>query len=254
MEYLVNAFYTGGAAMTKQVLAQGRPEVRQAVPAEPARHGAQGAARVARGASAEPGRLSQGLPEGEVRLRRFGVGRLEPPAAGPPRTGMAEATTSSRFGKRVRSGAATAAMLLPGGGWLVLFFLVPLYYVFLFSTGQRWQGVTKAAAFVNGELTSFSWDLWGQLLGPDLRLDVLGASVTMPLWVVGFIEAGLLALALLGGRLGRYGRYVSPDRDRAARAAVHRDPVGARPPPHRRASPRRTTRRCRCSSGRSRCR
>jgi len=123
---------------------------------------------------------------------------------------MASSTPSSRLGRRVRSGAGTAAMLLPGGGWLLLFFLVPLYYVFLFSTGQRWQGVTKAAAFVNGELTSFSWDLWGQLLGPDLKLDVLGASGTMPLWVFGFVEAGLLALALLGGRLGRYGRFVSP--------------------------------------------
>ncbi|MFN8223795.1 MAG: ABC transporter permease [Gaiellales bacterium] len=101
-------------------------------------------------------------------------------------------------------------MLLPAGGWLVLFFLVPLYYVFLFSTGVRWQGVTKAAALINGELTSFSWDLWQQLLGPDVDLSVVGQTVSLPLWVVGLGQVGLLALALLGGRFGRGGRFVVP--------------------------------------------
>ena len=116
----------------------------------------------------------------------------------------------SSTGTKVRSGAGTTAMLLPGGGWLILFFLVPLYYVFLFSTGLRWAGVTKAAAFVNGELTSFSWDLWSQLLGPDVRLEVLGAGIMSPLWLLGIVEIVLLTLALAGGRLGRAGRVVVP--------------------------------------------
>jgi spermidine/putrescine transport system permease protein len=101
-------------------------------------------------------------------------------------------------------------MLLPGAGWLTLFFLVPLYYVFLFSTGQRWQGVTRAAAVVNGELTNFSWDLWRQLVAPDVTLGVLGGSVSLPLWAVGLIEALLLGLALFGGRLGTAARVVVP--------------------------------------------
>ena len=53
---------------------------------------------------------------------------------------------------------------------LLAFFVAPLYYVFLFSTGQRYQGVTKAAAFINGELTSFSWDRWRELLGSEVSI------------------------------------------------------------------------------------
>ena len=61
---------------------------------------------------------------------------------------------------------------------LIAFFLAPLYYVFLFSTGQRYQGVTKAAALINGELTSFSWDRWRELLGTDVTVRLLNVSAT----------------------------------------------------------------------------
>jgi len=111
--------------------------------------------------------------------------------------------------RRRRRSLSTYLLLSPGIVVLIAFFIAPLYYVFLFSTGQRYQGVTKAAAFINGELTSFSWDRWGELLGVDVSIDVLGASFTTPLWVLGVAEALLLAGTLRGMRLPRFGREVT---------------------------------------------
>ena len=91
---------------------------------------------------------------------------------------------------------------------LIAFFLAPLYYVFLFSTGQRYQGVTKAAALINGELTAFSWDRWRELLGTDVSVRVLGASLTMPLWLLGVLAVALLVGVLRGSRLPRSGTAV----------------------------------------------
>ena len=123
---------------------------------------------------------------------------------------VAEAPTAPPAPPRRRRGRSLSTYLLlsPGIVVLIAFFIAPLYYVFLFSTGQRYQGVTKAAAFINGELTSFSWDRWGELLGVDVSIDVLGASFTTPLWVLGVAEALLLTGTLRGMRLPRYGREV----------------------------------------------
>jgi spermidine/putrescine transport system permease protein len=109
--------------------------------------------------------------------------------------------------RRPRS-LSTYLLLSPGIVVLLAFFVAPLYYVFLFSTGQRYQGVTKAAALINGELTSFSWDRWSELLGTQVTLNAFGASPSMPLWVLGLIETALLTGALRGGRLPLYGRQV----------------------------------------------
>ena len=91
---------------------------------------------------------------------------------------------------------------------LLAFFLAPLYYVFLFSTGERYQGVTKAAASINGELTSFSWARWSELLGTDVAVRVLGGSVTMPLWILGVCELALLTGVLRGSRVPQHGGKV----------------------------------------------
>ncbi len=91
---------------------------------------------------------------------------------------------------------------------LLAFFLAPLYYVFLFSTGERYQGVNKAAAAINGELTSFSWDRWRELLGTDVTVRLLGATVTTPLWILGLCELALLAGVLRGARVPRHGGKV----------------------------------------------
>ena len=110
--------------------------------------------------------------------------------------------------RRRRGSLSTYLLLSPTVVVLLAFFVAPLYYVFLFSTGQRYQGVTKAAALINGELTSFSWDRWRELLGTEVTVSGLGLSPSMPLWVLGLIAIALLTGALRGARLPRFGREV----------------------------------------------
>jgi spermidine/putrescine transport system permease protein len=117
-------------------------------------------------------------------------------------------TTAAPRRRRLRGSLSTYLLLSPAFVVLIAFFVAPLYYVFLFSTGQRYQGVTKAAALINGELTSFSWARWGELLNTDVSLKVFGASTTVPLWVLAVIAIALFAGALRGSRLPRYGREV----------------------------------------------
>jgi spermidine/putrescine transport system permease protein len=121
---------------------------------------------------------------------------------------VAEVVHSPPSRRRRSRSLSTYLLLSPGIVVLLAFFVAPLYYVFLFSTGQRYQGVTKAAALINGELTSFSWDRWGELLGTDVTVKAFGASPSMPLWVLALIEIALLTGALRGGSLPRYGRAV----------------------------------------------
>jgi spermidine/putrescine transport system permease protein len=116
-----------------------------------------------------------------------------PPAAPAPRR------------RRRGTSLSTYALLGPGLAVLLAFFLAPLYYVFLFSTGERYQGVTKAAAVINGELTSFSWDRWRELLGTDTTVHLLNATVTTPLWILGVCELALLVGVLRGSRVPQHG-------------------------------------------------
>jgi spermidine/putrescine transport system permease protein len=124
-------------------------------------------------------------------------------------TEVSEVTGTPAPRRRRRRGSLSTYLLLsPTVVVLLAFFVAPLYYVFLFSTGQRYQGVTKAAALINGELTSFSWDRWSELLGTQVTISGLGLSPSMPLWVLGLIAVALLTGALRGARLPRYGREV----------------------------------------------
>src|SRR5882757_6402022 len=110
--------------------------------------------------------------------------------------------------RRRRGSLATYLLLSPGIVVLLAFFVAPLYYVFLFSTGQRYQGVTKAAAVINGELTSFSWDRWRELLGTDTTVHLLNATVITPLWILGVCELALLVGVLRGSRVPHHGGKV----------------------------------------------
>ncbi len=110
--------------------------------------------------------------------------------------------------RRRRGSLSTYLLLSPGIVVLLAFFVAPLYYVFLFSTGQRYQGVTKAAAVINGELTSFSWARWSELLGTRVTVSGFGLSPSMPLWVLGIIAVALLTGTLRGNRLPRFGHEV----------------------------------------------
>src|SRR6478752_2502999 len=123
-------------------------------------------------------------------------------------TEVSEVTGSPAPPPRRRRGHRTLSsylLLSPMIVVLLAFFVAPLYYVFLFSTGERYQGVTKAAASINGELTSFSWDRWSELLGTDITVRLFNATLTMPLWVFGLGELALLAGVLRGSRLPRHG-------------------------------------------------
>jgi spermidine/putrescine transport system permease protein len=119
-----------------------------------------------------------------------------PPAAPAPRR------------RRRRTSLSTYVLLGPGLAVLLAFFLAPLYYVFLFSTGERYQGVNKAAAAINGELTSFSWDRWRELLSTHVDVRLLNVSVTTPLWVLGLCELLLLVGVLRGSRVPQHGGKV----------------------------------------------
>jgi spermidine/putrescine transport system permease protein len=110
--------------------------------------------------------------------------------------------------RRRRTSLSTYVLLGPGMAVLLAFFLAPLYYVFLFSTGERYQGVTKAAATINGELTSFSWDRWRELLGVDVTVRLLPLKATIPFWVLGVCAALLMVGVLRGSRLPRHGGKV----------------------------------------------
>ena len=146
--------------------------------------------------------------------------------------------------RRRRPTLSTYLLLGPALAVLLAFFLAPLYYVFLFSTGERYQGVTKAAASINGELTSFSWDRWRELLATDITVHLFNATVTMPLWVFGLAELALLAGVLRGSRLPRHGGKVVVGLAGRARAC--------RSSRCRRATPWRASRRSRPRTRRSR--
>ena len=60
-------------------------------------------------------------------------------------------------------------MLAPAILILVVFFFAPLWYVFAYSTGLRTFAATKVLAELNGELTSFSFDIWRGFLGRGRR-------------------------------------------------------------------------------------
>ncbi len=59
-----------------------------------------------------------------------------------------------RPGRRRGDGGSTFAMVAPAIGLLAVFFILPLYYIFLFSVGLRHFARTEKLASVNGEQTS----------------------------------------------------------------------------------------------------
>jgi spermidine/putrescine transport system permease protein len=115
--------------------------------------------------------------------------------------------------RRSRGNAVSTTLLVaPTVIALALFFLLPLFYIFEFSTGTRWFGKTLALANLNGELTSFSTSLWSQFLSPGVRIEFLpnvtSAHVHLPTVVVGVAFVVLVMLATFGGRLPRHGGLV----------------------------------------------
>jgi spermidine/putrescine transport system permease protein len=101
------------------------------------------------------------------------------------------------------------AMLAPGGVFLAVFFVAPLYQIVRFSFGLDHLSETEAIARLRGEQLGFTWKLWDALLGKGASLDVLGATVDVPLIGLALAIAALVAGALLGSRLPRGGTAVA---------------------------------------------
>ena len=125
MDYLVNAFFTGGAAMTPATLAKIGPQVRQAVPPQLAQHRAQAAEGVARAAPREPQRLSQGVSAGQVGLidGTRGGRRVRPPRGSRRGSARLRTCSSARAGSPAPPHVAldvAAAAARPGGADRVL--------------------------------------------------------------------------------------------------------------------------------------
>jgi spermidine/putrescine transport system permease protein len=114
------------------------------------------------------------------------------------------------WSRRTQDRLATYALVTPALALLLVFFLVPIYFVVRFSVGLERFAQNEAAASLTGELPGFSMELWREFLGPGVDLEVLGAaSVQMPAWVVGVLFAALVFSAVFGPRLSeRYGGWI----------------------------------------------
>ncbi len=100
--------------------------------------------------------------------------------------------------------------MTPALALLLVFFLVPIYFIVRFSLGLERFAKTEAAAALTGELPGFSIELWREFLSPGVELEVLGmTSVHVPAWVIGVVFAALVFGAVFGSRLSdRYGGWV----------------------------------------------
>jgi spermidine/putrescine transport system permease protein len=105
-----------------------------------------------------------------------------------------------RAGERI----GTWSLTLPAIVLLILFFLVPIYFIVRFSLGLDRFAVNEAAAELTGELAGFSTKLWSDFLGPGVELEILGkssASVHLPTWLIGVVFAALVMGAVFGKRV-----------------------------------------------------
>ena len=112
--------------------------------------------------------------------------------------------------RRAQDRLATYALVTPALALLLVFFLVPIYFVVRYSIGLERFAQNEAAASLTGELPGFSMELWREFLGPGVDFEVLGmASVHMPAWVIGVVFAALVVGAVFGSRLSeRYGGWI----------------------------------------------
>ena len=106
------------------------------------------------------------------------------------------------------SALSTYGLLAPTLLVLAAFFLLPLYYIFMFSVALRRFSPTEALASLNGELSGFTGELWSKLLGVGVTVKVPGLDVDVPLLLVAIVFVVLLVLAVTGSKLKDYGSWV----------------------------------------------
>jgi spermidine/putrescine transport system permease protein len=114
------------------------------------------------------------------------------------------------WGRRAQDRLATYALTTPALALLLVFFLVPIYFVVRYSIGLERFAQNEAAASLTGELAGFSTELWREFIGPGVDLEVLGtASLHMPAWVIGVVFAALVLGAVFGPQLwARHGGWI----------------------------------------------
>ena len=125
-------------------------------------------------------------------------------------TAPAIASENRARSRRAQDRLATYALVTPALALLLVFFLVPIYFVVRYSIGLERFAINEAAASLTGELPGFSMELWREFLSPGVELEVLGmTSVHMPAWVIGVVFAALVFGAVFGSRLSeRYGGWI----------------------------------------------
>jgi spermidine/putrescine transport system permease protein len=115
-------------------------------------------------------------------------------------------------GRRLGQNLGTWSLTLPAVALLLVFFLLPIYYIVRFSLGLQWFAPNKAAAELTGQLTSLSTQLWSEFLGPGIDFQLLGkssASVHLPTWLVGIVFVALVVGVVFGTRISeRFGGWI----------------------------------------------
>ena len=117
-----------------------------------------------------------------------GSGWVARGAAHPPPSGTRSRWPPSDAGNRQveAGGRASARRRRSATGWragrcslpivalLIVFFLLPIYFIVRYSLGLERFARTEAAAVLTGELGAFSTELWRDFLGVDVALEILG--------------------------------------------------------------------------------
>ena len=116
----------------------------------------------------------------------------------------------SRREQRNDGGTAlsTYGLLAPMLILLGVLFLAPLYYIFLFSVGLKRFSPTDALASLNGELNSFSTELWSKLVSVEVTVMLPGLNFNVPVLVVGIAFVVLLVAAVTASRVPEYGNWI----------------------------------------------
>jgi spermidine/putrescine transport system permease protein len=119
---------------------------------------------------------------------------------------------SSTRARRLQNSAGAWAMSAPAVAVLVLFFLLPIYFIVRYSIGLDRFAKTEAAAELTGELFGFSTALWEDFLSAGVEFAFLGKSSLsfhLPTVVVGALFVVLVLGAVFGKRLSeRFGSWI----------------------------------------------
>jgi len=114
--------------------------------------------------------------------------------------------------RRAQERLASYSMSAPALAVLLVFFLLPIYFIVRYSFGLERFAKNEAAAELTGELFGFSTALWRDFLGEGVDLALLGKShlaVHLPTFVVGIVFVLLVLGAVFGRRLSeRYGTWI----------------------------------------------